>query len=164
MDWKVATGPDSGRHWVYKGSPLFTYAGTASDSIWRKAPVMDGGVTQAPYPWLGHSSEPARPVLVTRQFPDYPARSLRAREEGDTRVLLCIEAGGQALYPVIEKSSGASALDSASLIWAWSARYVPARIGGKPVAVCGVRLELEWRLDRPPAPPPVIDHPPSPIP
>jgi TonB family protein len=78
----------------------------------------------------------------------YPPESRRLKEEGVTRVKVCVDERGKLIgEPVVVVSSGHPRLDEASInvAKAGSGRYKPATRDGKPVADC-TELNINWKL------------------
>lgn len=78
----------------------------------------------------------------------YPPESRRLKEEGVTRVKVCVDERGKLIgEPVVVVSSGHPRLDEASIkiTKAGSGRYKPATRDGKPVADC-TELNINWKL------------------
>jgi TonB family protein len=78
----------------------------------------------------------------------YPPESRKLKEEGVTRVKVCVDERGKLIgEPVVVVSSGHPRLDEASikLTKAGSGRYKPATRDGKPVADC-TELNINWKL------------------
>jgi len=86
------------------------------------------------------------PALANKTFPDYPAASKRANEEGTVYLRLLIGANGCALRYGIMWTSGWPALDDAALNWLETLQFVPAGPDGKPNDAW-VTLPVVFRLD-----------------
>jgi TonB family protein len=80
-------------------------------------------------------------------LPDYPRESLRTFQEGEAKLNLCVDTSGRTTSYTLAKSSGHELLDRATLEWARIARFVPAKAGEQPVAVCNYILGYEWKID-----------------
>jgi TonB family protein len=88
-----------------------------------------------------------RPTLhPDTPVPDYPAESLRLREEGTVTMDLCISRTGAVESAKLLKSSGYPALDEAALKWMSKLAVSPATRDGKPIAVCNYPLAYQWSL------------------
>jgi len=79
-------------------------------------------------------------------LPDYPEAAMKKSEEGVTSLESCITMDGRLVDVKLARSSGSVTLDSATLAWAQTARYAPAEFNGQAMAVCGYRLDYEWRV------------------
>jgi protein TonB len=90
----------------------------------------------------------ARPALRGRARPEYPAESVRDREQGEVRLEVCVTAEGRLADVKLARSSGFPRLDQATLEWAAVAAYSPATFQGQAMAICGYPVAYEWRLDR----------------
>lgn len=66
--------------------------------------------------------------------PPYPSISRRMGEEGEVRLRVLVDPGGNAQRVEIERSSGYPRLDQAALDTVKRWRFVPARQGDQPVA------------------------------
>lgn len=82
--------------------------------------------------------------------PDYPPAAVAAREQGRTVLEIYIDASGAVADAVVRSSSGSPRLDQAALDGvtargdkAW--RYLPARLGGRPIAVWQL-VSIQWDL------------------
>jgi TonB family protein len=78
----------------------------------------------------------------------YPPESRKLKEEGITRVRVCVDERGKLIgEPLVVVSSGYPRLDEASikLAKAGSGRYKPATRDGKPVADC-TEININWKL------------------
>ncbi|MEW6416046.1 MAG: energy transducer TonB [Pseudomonadota bacterium] len=104
-----------------------------------ESPRADAAPSPAPAP-----VEAPRPApLVQPRFnadyldnpePPYPAISRRMGEEGEVRLRVLVDPGGNAQRVEIERSSGYPRLDQAALDTVKRWRFVPARQGDQPVA------------------------------
>jgi protein TonB len=90
------------------------------------------GLTQRP------SRDPTSPL------PDYPASSVRNREQGTTVLNACVTTEGRLVDVHLAQSSGYPRLDEATVIWAKKTKYKPAMFGDEALAVCNFRLEYVW--------------------
>jgi periplasmic protein TonB len=80
---------------------------------------------------------------------EYPARALRAKEEADVAVSMCMSAQGRASNVQLVKSSGNPAFDEATVKNLGRIPFTPAKDGsGKPIAWCDppYQLTISWRL------------------
>ncbi|MBI1361256.1 MAG: TonB family protein [Alphaproteobacteria bacterium] len=87
-----------------------------------------------------------RPQLVARDKPPYPIAAIRAQEQGDTTLTLCVNAAGRVTDSKILRSSGHASLDDAALKWMSRARFKPAMLNGKPAAMCNYNITYSWNL------------------
>lgn len=87
------------------------------------------------------------PKLRSVDKPPYPASELRAKNEGNTSLGLCVDARGRVTSASLTKSSGHSKLDEAALRWVKDARFSPGTVDGAAQAVCGHTVVYEWRLE-----------------
>lgn len=114
--------------------------------------------TPAPPPPVKAAPAPPAPVTLKsrpkpgRRFekPDYPSASLRANEEGDVIVSVCVDKDGRMSDVKLVKSSGFERLDEATLKGLARTRLDPA-VGsdGKPIAMCNppYQFTLTWDLE-----------------
>jgi TonB family protein len=86
------------------------------------------------------------PRLLARDKPAYPPPSIRAEEQGDTTLRLCIGANGRVTEAQIARSSGHRRLDEAALAWVKTSRFQAGASGGRATAMCGHELTYQWRL------------------
>jgi TonB family protein len=78
----------------------------------------------------------------------YPPESRKLKEEGITRVKVCVNERGELIGdPVVVVSSGHPRLDEASikLAKAGSGRYTPTTRAGKPISDC-MEFNINWKL------------------
>ena len=99
--------------------------------------ASDAAVTQKPT--VDFDAEP--------QFPPYPPSADAEGVEGDVIMLMCVSLDGIVSDASVEASSGDHRLDNAALAWVGGLKMHPALAGDRAVAVCGYRMELNWRLD-----------------
>jgi TonB family protein len=85
-------------------------------------------------------------VDASTPLPDYPEEARREEEAGITTLESCVTVEGRLVDVKLARSSGSATLDSATLAWARTATFQPALIDGQPMAVCGWRLDHEWRV------------------
>jgi periplasmic protein TonB len=100
---------------------------------------------------------PPAPTIATRPSPSrnfgqnmieaYPAASIRAEEEGTTKVSVCVDTGGKISNVKVIKGSGFDRLDAATLKELPRQRMNPAKgTDGKPMAICDHVMEIVWEL------------------
>lgn len=76
---------------------------------------------------------------------DYPIASLKAREQGEVTLAMCVSAEGLVSDPKLLKSSGYPRLDESTLKQALRLRFTPAKdAAGNPVAMCSPPYEMSW--------------------
>ncbi len=109
----------------------------------RSADDAKAGSTVAPVAPLVRKA----PKLISKEKPPYPAPDIRARNEGDTGVEVCVTANGRVSSAQLATSSGHPRLDAAALKWVRNARFTPGSVGGAAQAVCGHTVVYEWRLE-----------------
>lgn len=96
----------------------------------------------------GMSGLTHRPVMdPSSQLPDYPAAAVRSRHSGTTTLETCVTTEGRLVDVQVRKSSGSEVLDRATLEWARTAKYQPARFNDEPFAVCGYMLDWVWQFE-----------------
>ena len=86
-------------------------------------------------------------VDTSTPLPKYPESAMRGQDSVTTTLESCVTVDGHLADVKLAKSSGSVVLDSATLAWAQTARFVPAEFNGQPMAVCGWRLDYQWKLD-----------------
>jgi protein TonB len=82
---------------------------------------------------------------------DYPPRALRARQEGDVTLAMCMSVDGRASDVTVVSSSGNDALDEAAVRGVGRLRFTPAKDGsGRPVPWCNPKYQMtvQWRIPR----------------
>ena len=124
-------------------------------------PVVMASATAAPASGRPQSDRPAffvqwqpkmpgltrRPrVDASTALPTYPEAAVKKEETGVTTLESCVTVEGRMVDVKLARSSGSVALDSATLAWAQTAKFAPAEFNGQPMAVCGYRLDYEWRV------------------
>jgi protein TonB len=102
----------------------------------------------APAPAVSVRSKPQSGKRFEK--PDYPAAALRANEEGEVTVSVCVDANGRMSDVKLIKSSGSTRLDEATVRGMSKTRLEPA-IGtdGKPMAYCNPphQLTIVWDVE-----------------
>jgi periplasmic protein TonB len=88
----------------------------------------------------------SRPKLRTTDKPDYPSASVRAGEQGTTKLEVCVTEQGRVQSVNVVGSSGSARLDDAAAKWLRNARFSPAVAGGKPTAMCGHNVIYQWDI------------------
>lgn len=89
----------------------------------------------------------AAPTLDVARFTmmDYPQASLRAKEQGEVGLSMCVGADGGLSNVKIVRSSGYPRLDHAALVGIAKVRFIPAKdANGEPVAVCEPPHLMTW--------------------
>jgi len=85
------------------------------------------------------------PALVKPIQVAYPASARRLNQEGTVRVLVEVGADGAVISDAVYASSGHRLLDAAALDAVKSARFFPARKGGRAV-VARIVIPVRFRL------------------
>ena len=134
------------------------------DFVFDTPPPQVNAVTQVvntpnPTPPPVKAAPPPPPAVTLksrpkpgRRFekPEYPAAALRAGEEGDVVVSVCVDKDGRMSDVKLVKSSGSQRLDDATIKGLARTRLDPA-IGtdGKPIAMCNPNYQftLTWDLE-----------------
>ena len=86
-------------------------------------------------------------VDASTALPEYPEAAARNGEKGTTTLESCVTVEGRMVDVKLAKSSGSVVLDSTTLAWASKAKFLPAEFNGQAMAVCGYRLDYEWRVN-----------------
>lgn len=102
------------------------------------------------------SLPPVRPVPNKNKFADmmskdYPARALRAKQEGDVTVSMCVSIEGRVTDVKLINSSGIETLDEATVRGMSRMTFTPAKDGqGKPTAYCSPPyvMTVAWKLPK----------------
>ena len=134
------------------------------DFVFDTPPPQVNAVTQVvntpnPTPPPVKAAPPPPPAVTLksrpkpgRRFekPEYPAAALRAGEEGDVVVSVCVDKDGKMSDVKLVKSSGSARLDEATLKGLARTRLDPA-VGtdNKPIAMCNppYQFTLTWDLE-----------------
>jgi TonB family protein len=88
-----------------------------------------------------------KPVLVSRpEVPAYPPAALQKRKSGKVRLSMCIGADGDVDRITILSMRADHDLIIATFEWMQQSKYQPGTKNGKPVGVCGIDVEHEWKL------------------
>ncbi len=116
------------------------------DPVIIAPPAPAEPVVAAPSPITAPATPDSRPRLMTRDKPDYPSASIRAQEQGTTRLDVCVSAQGRVQSVQVTGSSGFARLDEAAAKWLRSAKFSPAIAGGSPTAMCGHPVVYQWDL------------------
>jgi protein TonB len=98
----------------------------------------------APAPSVG--SDRSAPKLRAGDKPSYPSASVRAGEQGTTRLEVCISAAGRVTSVSVARSSGFQRLDDAAAKWIRGEKFSPGKIGGVAQSMCGHNVYYEWNL------------------
>ena len=88
---------------------------------------------------------------------DYPVEARRLGQQGNAEVRYVVDEAGHVSEATLEKSTGFSSLDNASLDMVRQFQCTPATLNGKPIAV-RTRFDEQWTLKgiaSPTSPPPV---------
>jgi len=100
-------------------------------------------VAPAPAP----TGDRTTPKLRSTDKPPYPSASIRAAEQGTTKLQLCVTAQGRVQSVSVAGTSGFARLDEAAAKWVRNARFAPGTAGGSPTAMCGYNIFYEWNLE-----------------
>lgn len=82
---------------------------------------------------------------------DYPAKAIRAKQEGDVTVSMCVSIDGRASDVKLLESSGVDSLDEATVKGMTKLTFTPAKdSAGKNTAYCSppYRLTVQWKLPK----------------
>lgn len=121
--------------------------------IFPKLLEMDGahslGEPGIERPKLGIPSD----VLAELMRNFYPKQSLKAREEGETTLIMCVSDKGKVLNTAVFRSSGFERLDNATKTLMATVPMKPALLNGEPVLFCNYPVSVVWLMprDMPPA-------------
>jgi TonB family protein len=77
----------------------------------------------------------SEPQIITRKNLIYPLEAVRNGIEGDVTVKFLVTTEGNVKTPFVESSSGSPILDSATVAYAQTLKYVPAYNNSKPTSV-----------------------------
>lgn len=125
----------------------------SGDPVIERAPEPARGLLASDRPVFFVQWKPQMPGLTRRPridsstaLPVYPEASVKKQETGVTTLESCVTIEGRMVDVKLARSSGSVTLDSATLAWAQTAKFAPAEFNGEPMAVCGYRLDYEWRV------------------
>ena len=103
-------------------------------------PTMD-------YPRYSGLKPEDRPRLIAEApDPAYPEEALKAGASGKVKVSVCLDPTGKVQTVTMLTPRMHPALQLATGRWAAKFSYWPAMKDGAPVGVCGVEIEIDWRL------------------
>ncbi len=103
--------------------------------------ISDASITQKP-----------KPSAKQVKYPEYPSAARRQGLTGETRLRLCVDEKGHVAVTAIEAPSGTEMLDDAAVKWLTEeAKFDPAEVDGKPVAVCNWLFTYVWSLPHKPS-------------
>jgi TonB family protein len=124
-------------------SPRFVAVGAKSNPV----PVMDNRGVAAPAAVVSVSRDSV-PNIVPNSCvaPEYPRASRQNEEQGIVIAKLVVGANGHVLDIALEKSSGFTALDKATLQSWGLCQFVPAMRDGVPVQ-SEARMQYVWKLN-----------------
>ncbi|HVY90114.1 MAG TPA: energy transducer TonB [Hyphomonadaceae bacterium] len=89
----------------------------------------------------------ARPSLAKGfKLPAYPETAIRQNAAGTTSLEVCVTTDGKLVDVHVSSSSGFPVLDDATVEWAKTAKYDPAKFNGEPFAVCGFHVDYVWKF------------------
>lgn len=115
------------------------------------AALSGAGVSIAQTPPLDVSdpSITKKPTLDARYSrpPEYPLQAIKGRQQGEAKLTVCLNASGRVTSHTQTQSSGHKALDDATVDFLKHARFKPAEVDGKAVAVCGHGHTQIWNLN-----------------
>jgi TonB family protein len=153
--WTIVKTPAGEQQWAYDGKLLHTrilppaepdpWAGIVQPA--RIKDVIGEGFAFV-YPDRSLATRP----MAGRNFAgwlveSYPLASIQAGEQGVVRVSTCVDKYGAAFDTEVLVSSGFKRLDDATVQNLPRAQFRPSRdTTGKPVAICGHQLDVEWAL------------------
>lgn len=100
-------------------------------------------VESAPAPQQARIDAPPRPLVAIR--PTYPQEAKKRGEQGRVLVEVRISEQGRVDAVTVVESSGFAALDAAAVKAVRTAKFRPARAGGRPVADTR-RMPIEFKL------------------
>lgn len=86
-----------------------------------------------------------QPRVMRRVTPNYPPAALRARQQGSVDVIVTIAADGRPVEAHVHRSSGAPALDEASVTAALAYTYRPGERNGVPTESQGL-VTIDWKI------------------
>ena len=116
----------------------FTLNSTATSQTFSK---LDESTSRTPV-----KMDPKRPPKIGEMY--YPQDSVRHHEEGKCVVRMEVSADGDVLAEQLLVSTGFPHLDSACVLAFLGGHFLPATLGGKPVATW-VNIQPPGNLDRP---------------
>lgn len=124
----------------------FTYVWNLEEAGDGASPIFSFPMPKT-YPRADSLPEADRPVMLTRPpAPPYPASAIAAGKEGRVTLSLCLKADGSigAVRPL--RTAGSDDLVMMTLYWVSQAKFSAAKKDGKPIAVCAVEVDYDWKL------------------
>jgi TonB family protein len=89
----------------------------------------------------------ARPTLAKGvKLPTYPESAIREKATGTTSLEVCVTTEGKLVDVHVSSTSGFPVLDDATVAWAKTATYEPAKFNGEAFAVCGYHVDYVWKF------------------
>jgi TonB family protein len=148
---------------IMGGTPAFIRMDLLTDVLPEPEPEPEPAPVAAPAPLEGSGpaesapavAPPPKPNIVQRPAvgprftkPPYPPTALRARQEGETELMLCVDARGGVTDVRLHRSAGFAALDEAAISHVRGQQMRAAKdASGQTVEFCGWRLTIQWSLD-----------------
>lgn len=123
-----------------------------TDTVITRRPEQDDTGPAIPIPAVTLDAvagfpDRANPVLIRKQFPEYPRRALQRGLEGFTLIEYDLDAQGRVVDPEIIESSPGEVFDQSALEAIGTYRYQPPTVNGRPVPMRGLRTRFVFELD-----------------
>jgi periplasmic protein TonB len=99
-------------------------------------------------PGGGGQGSDADPVPLVRVNPQYPARAMQRGIEGWVQLRFTVTSAGTVKDVEVEKAEPANYFEQAAVNAVSRYKYKPSVVGGKPVETTGVRVILQFNLNR----------------
>lgn len=99
-------------------------------------------------PGGGGQGNDADPVPLVRVNPQYPARAMQRGVEGWVQLRFTVTAAGMVKDVEVEKAEPANYFEQAAINAVSRYKYKPSVVGGAPVETTGVRVILQFNLNR----------------
>jgi TonB family protein len=77
----------------------------------------------------------SEPKIISSTILKYPSAAIKDKKEGKVVLKVFVSKEGRVPKALIEKSSGCDALDSSSLAYTSSLRFIPAKANGLPINI-----------------------------
>lgn len=99
-------------------------------------------------PGGGGQGGDADPVPLVRVNPQYPARAMQRGIEGWVQLRFTVTAAGTVKDVEVEKADPANYFEQAAINAVSRYKYKPSVVGGAPVETTGVRIILQFNLNK----------------
>lgn len=125
----------------------FTYVWEAPEATYTRPDERFEEI--ADYEKFQELAPESRPFIRSQPpAPNYPSKALAQKVEGVVKLDLCVSAEGKIASANVYDINTNFDLLSATMHWFGASVYEPGKKDGRPVGVCGLEVEREWKLPR----------------